>query len=282
MSDHYSNSDTRGGGSVHMKSALAGLLGLLLLTGLCAAADKVGLYDPVANRWYLDSNGNGAWDGAPADASYWFGYAGAIPVVGDWNGTGASKIGIYDPATFAWYLDINANGVWDGEPTDKYGFFGLTGGTPVVGDWNGDGTTKIGMFKNSAWYLDYNGNGYWDGEPTDKYMYFIVPGGGDFPVTGDWNGDGKTEIGMYINGIFRWYLDYNGNGKWDGAPSDVIYFVAWPGAYPVTGDWNGDGKTKIGFYDPYANKWYLHNGDGTLYVQYWYGFAGLTPVTGNW
>ena len=127
-----------------MKSALAGFLSLLLLTGLCAAADKVGLYDPAANRWYLDSNGNGAWDGAPADAAYWFGYAGAIPVVGDWNGTGASKIGIYDPATFAWYLDINANGAWDGEPTDKYGFFTLntiTGSTvefrsPVAGKYS--------------------------------------------------------------------------------------------------------------------------------------------------
>ena len=40
--------------------------------------------------------------------------------------------------------------------------FGLPGWTSVVGDWNGDGKTKIGIYKDGVWYLDYNGNGVWD------------------------------------------------------------------------------------------------------------------------
>ena len=41
------------------------------------------------------------------------------------------------------------------------------------------------------------------------------------PITGDWNGDGKAEIGVFVNGI--WYLDFNGNGDWDGTTVDSFF-----------------------------------------------------------
>ncbi len=37
----------------------------------------------------------------------------------------------------------------------------------VVGDWNGDGKTKIGIFRNGTWYLDADGNGIYE---SDKDM----------------------------------------------------------------------------------------------------------------
>ena len=74
---------------------------------------------------------------------------------------------------------------------------------------------------------------------------------------GDWNGDNKIEIGVYQDGV--WYLDWNGNGVWDGA--DKIYFFGAPGWINVTGDWNHDGKTEIGVTD--GQQWYLDtNGNG--------------------
>ena len=114
------------------------------------------------------------------------------------------KIGIY--VNGAWYLDYNGNGVFDAGIDKAYGF-GAPGVIPVLGDWNGDGTTKIGFYINGTWYLDYNGNGVYDAG-IDKGYAFGAPG--FTPVVGDWNGDGKTEIGFFING--SWYLDYNGNG----------------------------------------------------------------------
>ena len=53
------------------------------------------------------------------------------------------------------------------------------------------------------------------------------------PVTGDWNNDGKTEIGCYYNGT--WYLDYNGNGAWNGAVTDRQYSFGSASMTPVTG-----------------------------------------------
>ena len=96
---------------------------------------KVGIYKE--GTWYLDMNGNGAWDGPVTDRMVTaFGLPGWTPVVGDWNGDGkGQKIGIYKEGT--WYLDMNGNGAWDGPVTDRMvTAFGLPGWTPVVGDWS--------------------------------------------------------------------------------------------------------------------------------------------------
>ena len=58
-------------------------------------------------QWYLDWNGNGAWDSG-TDRSYTFGVPGWTPVVGDWRGSGSSYIGVTNGQQ--WYLDWNGNG----------------------------------------------------------------------------------------------------------------------------------------------------------------------------
>jgi len=113
----------------------------------------------------------------------------------------------------------------------------LSTDTPVTGDWNGNGKTKIGVFRNSTqrWYLDYNGNGVWDGTPTDKLYVFGMST--DTPITGDWDRNNKTEIGVFRNSTRQWLLDYNGNGMWNGTPKDKLYKFMLSTDTPVTGDW---------------------------------------------
>ena len=69
---------------------------------------------------------------------------------------------------------------------------------------------------------------------------------GGIPVTGDFNGDGVDEIGVFIDG--QWFLDLNGNGVWD--DGDLWAKLGDDGDLPVTGDWDGDGKTDIGIFGP--------------------------------
>ena len=193
---------------------------------------KIGIYRQ--GQWYLDKNGNGAWDGCEVDICLpaFGGYPGDIPVAGDWTGDGIAKIGIYrqgqwyldkmetehgtaakwtfvcppsaaTPETFRWPetgpetespksestardngSSINGNGAWDGCATDTCydSFGGLPVDKPVVGDWTGDGITKVGIYQNGAWYLDRNGNGRWNDCGVDICMTGFGGLGEDIPL----------------------------------------------------------------------------------------------------
>jgi hypothetical protein len=136
-------------------------------------------------------------------------------------------IGIYRDGT--WFLDLNGNGRWDGQPTDaKFRFGGVAGDIPLTGDWDGTGSDKAGINRNGIWFLDLNGNGHWDGQPTDsKFRFGGLPG--DLPIIGDWDGTGSDKACIYRNGI--WFLDLNGNSRWDGK----LRFGGVAGDLPVTG-----------------------------------------------
>jgi hypothetical protein len=69
---------------------------------------------------------------------------------------------------------------------------------------------------------------------------------GAIPVVGDFNGDGKDQIGIYYQG--EWFLDLNGSGQWD--PEDLWAKLGTKYDRPVTGDWDGDGKDDIGIFGP--------------------------------
>ncbi|TAN40735.1 MAG: hypothetical protein EPN25_06490 [Nitrospirae bacterium] len=252
------------------------------------SSPKIGVYSD--GLWYLDNNNNGAWDGPPTDLLYSFGegLAGAVPVTGDWNGTSQTKIGIY--ADGLWYLDNDGNGAWDGTPTDLFYSFGvgLIGAVPVTGDWNGSGTTKIGVYAGGVWYLDTNGNGAWDGAPIDTVFIFGGSLVNPIPVTGDWDGNGTTNIGIYSDGV--WFLDTNGSTV-EAFPADRIYNfgLGLVGAIPVAGGISGASGTVIGVFLN-DGTWYIDynpNGvwDGTptdLLYFYGGGLIGAIPVTGQW
>ncbi|KKP72323.1 MAG: hypothetical protein UR65_C0017G0009 [Candidatus Moranbacteria bacterium GW2011_GWE2_35_164] len=89
----------------------------------------------------------------------------------------------------------------------------------MSGDWNNDGKDEIGVARKGtsyySYYLDANGNGLWDAgvDITIPSFGFIT----DTVLVGDWNGDGKDEIGVARKGTsyYSYYLDANGNGIWE-------------------------------------------------------------------
>jgi PKD repeat protein len=234
------------------------------------ASTKTGVYQNGA--WYLDNDGSGTWN--TGDKAYSFGAPGWTPIVGDWNATGKSYIGVTNGQQ--WYLDWNGNGVWDG--ADKAYSFGAPGWINVTGDWNHDGKTEIGVTNGQQWYLDSNGNGAWD-NGIDSAYNFGAPGW--TPIAGDWNATGYSFIGV-TNGQ-QWYLDRNGNGAWDAA--DKAYSFGAPGWTPLVGDWNATGKSNIGVTN--GQQGYLDwNGNGAydsgVDKAYSFGAPGWTPIVGDW
>ncbi len=63
--------------------------------------------------------------------------------------------------------------------------WGEPGDTAVVGDWNRDGTEKIGVLSQGVWLLDRNGNGSWDGPGIDGRESLDQAADG-VPVIGRW------------------------------------------------------------------------------------------------
>jgi len=199
-----------------------------------------------------------------------------------------TKIGVFRNSTHIYYLDYNGNGVWEGAVTDRAYNFGITGDIPVSGDWNHDGISEIGVFRPSThlFYLDYNGNGVWNGSVVDRQYNFGITG--DIPVAGDWNNDEISEIGVFRPSTHLFYLDYNGNGVWNGSVVDRQYNFGITGDIPITGDWDNNGISEIGVFRPSTHLFYLdYNGNGVwngagVDRSYDFGIAGDTPVSGKW
>ena len=240
---------------------------------------ETGVYRPGAG-FYLKMDNVSTWTpSSGVNTAYTFPGVAGWPVVGDWNGTGTTKIGIYKEGDL-WYLDWNGNGVWDAGTKEFYNIPTGTFPKPVIGDWNGDGKTKVGSYRNGYWSLDYSGGG---APYSAYYSTFIFNGEYDYlstPIVGDWNGKGKSKIGVYKYTTGDWYLDYDGDGEWN-IGSDRGYNFGVTGWTPVVGDWNGDEKSKIGVFKDGA--WRLdYYGNGSLIKEYSFGATGSIPVIGDW
>jgi SpoIID/LytB domain protein len=157
-----------------------------------------------------------------------------------------------------------------GGPADIATSYGLATDTPLLGDWNGDGRTDIGVWRNGRFALRV---GTGPGAPTYDFVYGLPT---DTPVVGDWNGDGRTDVGVRRGAT--WYL----RTSLSGGPATTTLNYGVASDVPVVGDWNGDGVDSPGIWragtfhlrDP------LSSGGATVTV------AGPTatgqPVAADW
>jgi hypothetical protein len=118
---------------------------------------------------------------------------------------------------------------------------------------------------------------------------FVYGTAGQIALSGDWDGDGQTGIGVYSPGDARGFpgLFQLRNEPSAGAPGFNFNFGG-PGDLPVVGDWDGDGADTVGVYRPATGEWFLTSsspvsGDPGLFAQF--TFAGglmSRPVAGDW
>jgi hypothetical protein len=205
------------------------------------------------------------------------------------------QVGVYRPRNGTWYLDTNANGIFDGCTIDSCPAFGTSTDKPVVGDWIGSGQTQLGVFDPATqqWELDRNANDQWE-DCTVDLCWGPFGKKDDLPVVGYWS---RTAPSMTI-GIFRpstgqWFLDRNGNGRLEAKPLDLDIGLfrtpTSPSRLPIVGKWTGSGSTAIGVFDPETGRWILdrnNNGrfDGCSIdaCKGPFGKAGDHPVAADW
>ncbi len=143
------------------------------------------------------------------------------------------------------------------------------GDRPVSGDWNGDGTTDVGVYRSTVT------GGLWQLAGTSGTTGIRWGGADDTPLVGDWDGNGRSEVGVrrLKTTVFTMRA---ANGR-----TTAFSGVGSATDTTVTGDWNGDGKTDVGAYRASTHTFLLRSGSGSFSRVVW-GSSGARAVSGDW
>ena len=145
----------------------------------CDGIDTPGLFR-ISDAFAYLRNSN---DQGNADIRFFFGNPSDVPLAGDWNGNGCDTLSIYRPDEQRFYIMNQLGENEGGLGAAEYSFvFGNPGDKPVVGDWDGDGATEMGLHRESTGFF------YWretlDTGNASGEIFFGDPG--DRFIAGDW------------------------------------------------------------------------------------------------
>ena len=241
-------------------------------------ASQVGIYQPDKDFFAiasLDTRSNSSNPIAQATAfNYGYHTPGtfAVPLEGDFNGDGITDVGVYLPDQDLFALTyLNSKRQMTGQTVFRYGYHTAAAyAVPLVGDFNGDGITDVGVYlpDQDLFALAFlSAKGTIIGQSVFTFGQH-TPGTFAVPITGDFNGDGITDVGVYLpdKDLFELaYLDAKGQV---GGQIDFVYGYHTDGIYsePIVGDFNGDGITDVGVYLPDKDLFALRlfNAKGTV------------------
>jgi hypothetical protein len=217
-------------------------------------------------------------------------------VKSDYNADDTAEIGVlYDYGNAAARLwSIDASGPGAASPVMAWywnGGFDASRAKITSGDYNADGQAEIGILYDYGngqarlWSMDARGPG-----AAQPVMAWYWPSGFEASkakiTSGDYNGDGKDEIGVlydYGNNVARlWSMDARGPGA---LPPVLAGY--WNGGFDASrakitsGDYNANGRDEVGILYNYGNNvarlWSLDaRGPGSpAPVMAWYWNAGF-------
>ena len=213
------------------------------------------------------------------------------PVSGDFNGDGLTDIGYLDTDddNESWHISLSDNGNFNGSAQWPTNFDATSKAFPLTGEFNGDGFADIVYYNSSSGLFSVKlskGNSFNENtidvpsgavnahyiglDPNNNPEEIVIR---HIPFTGDFNGDGLTDIGYYHHATSRRYLDSTVWRQYSAGEKYVAYstengfddFVNLSGpeiryGIPIATDFNGDGIAD--FCLKCAGVWHIMISDG--------------------
>ncbi len=259
-------------------------------------ADRLGVFRPSSGVWFFRSDSNNvelsAFDGVEPNGTW------SLFVSDDVAASPAD--GELQAPVFScgWSIDITAGGGGVPRTGGKVVPWGTSGDIPVAGDYDGNGSLEVAVFRPSI--------GYWFISGGEAVQFGAA---GDIPVPGDYDGNGSTDIAVYRPSNGFWFVrggptlqfgtagdlpvpaDYDNDDDIDIAvfrPANGIWFVNGPlsdpavptvvqwgtdGDIPVPGDFDRDGRDNQAVFRPATGTWFVR---GTS--NFAFGTAGDVPL----
>ena len=212
-------------------------------------------------------------------------------LAGDFNGDGLGDIALTGvggwgslPVAFRTSAGFHVTNDTSAGIGNFAGWAGWQNAWPVTGDFNGDGKTDIALVGSPGYttlpvaFSDGSGSFTVANNPIGSTFYAYAAQEGARPVTGDFNGDGFSDIAI-IGGTTSNLIPIafsNGDGSFTvqsgvvtSGDTNFTTYSTWSGVHAVSGDFDGDGIADIALTG--GSGWWtvpvaFSNGDGTFRV----------------
>ena len=134
-------------------------------------------------------------------------------------------------------------------------------------DFDGDGRSDVSTFRPS--------NGTWNALLSSNGAATSTNWGlsNDKPAPADFDGDNKTDLAIFRDGVW-WILN-----SFNGTVSTVGFGLA--GDVPVPNDFDGDGRADIAVWRPADGVWYQLRSLGNQFAAGAFGLNGDKPILGD-